>query len=183
MSPNHIGADDREPTLAEPRPLRLLIPIDARERTEWGLRYARRRHDDGRSICAVLLAVAEPVVNLHVLRFRTERQAADFLKQRAQDLLGHAAAALGAAGVAVDTHFREGEIAFSILDTAEELGCDEIVMPAPQRGLLAQLLFPDAVAEVVSRQRRVPVVTVDAEGRPEPARTAAVGRPAAAFRF
>ena len=67
-------------------------------------------------------------------------------------------------GLAVE--MRDGvqrHIVFSILDTAEELECDEIVMPLPHTGLLS-LLSRDIVTAVRRRQRGVQVTTVERNG-------------------
>jgi hypothetical protein len=142
---------------------RLLIPIDATERSRWGQRYALARHRGGERIDAVLICVAEPIANWQVLRFRTDDEVARFQSDRCRFLLDDAAQSFGAEGIPCRTIFREGEIAFQVLDAAEQLACDEIVLPEPPPRLMT-LLSRDTVREILRRQREVPVVTVNEYG-------------------
>lgn len=145
--------------------LNLLVPIDAREDSRWALRYAAQRRRDGVHVEVVLLNVGEPVTRWEVLRFRTPQEIAQFQSERAQAFIDEASAPLREQGIPVRGVFRQGEIVFTILDAAEEFACDEIVMPRAARKL-AGFLGGDIVAAVRRRQRRIPLVTVDAEGRP-----------------
>ena len=54
---------------------RLLVPVDATERSRWPLRYALAH--SGTPLHVDLLFVAEPVTRLEVLRFRTQAEIAD----------------------------------------------------------------------------------------------------------
>ena len=142
---------------------RLLLPIDATERSRWGIGYALALHRAGQRVEATLLSIAEPVTDARILRFRT--QIARFQAERARHLLEEAAQPLTGEGIPCRTLFREGEIVFEILDAAEQLECTEIVLPAPAPRLLA--LFSDDTARKVLRQRRgIPVVVVDQKGVP-----------------
>lgn len=144
---------------------RLLIPIDATERSRWGLRHAHARHRAGDRIDAVLVCVAEPITSWQVLRFRTHDEIARFQSERCRFLLDDAAQSLREAGIPCRTVFREGEIAFQVLDAAEQLECHEIVLPEPLPRLLT-LLSHDAARDIMRLQRDVPVVTVDQYGTP-----------------
>lgn len=143
---------------------RLLIPVDATDRSRWGLRYALRLHEKGVPLHTVLLFVAEPVTSLEVLRFRTHDDIARFQAESGRNILDDAALTLAAAGMAHERIYREGDIAFQILDVAEQLGCDEIVLPMP-RPPIASLLRRDIVREVMRQERDAIAITVDAEGR------------------
>lgn len=145
--------------------MRLLIPIDATERPRWGVRYALRQHETGRPVQACLLFVAEPVTSLELLRFRTHDEIARFQAESGRLLIADAADPLGRAGIPCEAVLREGEIPFQILDAAEQLDCSSVVLPQPQT-CLARLLGRDVAHEVLSQARGVPVVTVDAAGRP-----------------
>jgi hypothetical protein len=144
---------------------RLLLPIDATERSRWGIRYALARYRAGQAVDAILLFVGEPITSWQVLRFRTHDEIARFQSQRAHYLLEEAAQPLVQDGIPVRALFREGEVAFEILDAAEQLDCSEIVLPVPPPRLLA-LLSHDVVREVLRRQRGIPVVTVNEDGIP-----------------
>ena len=149
-----------------PVTLRILIPVDATERSRWGARYARWRCRQGIAVEVELLLVAEPVTNWEVLRFRTQSEVARFQAERGQFLLEDAAQPLLQAGIAVRVNYREGDVAFQILDTSEQLDCHEIVLPAPH-SRWTRLLYQDVVRQVIQKQRGIPVVTVNADGLPE----------------
>lgn len=146
--------------------LKLLVPIDATERSRWGIQYAKQCWASGRDVEVVLLAVAEPITSWQVLRFLSQERVRLLQAERARYLLEDAAQALRKDGVAVQMHYKEGDIAFEILDAAEQLECDEIVLPAPYP-TWKRLFAPDIVPEVLAGQRSVPVVTVNAAGAPE----------------
>jgi len=149
-----------------PVALRILVPVDATERSRWSARYAMWRCRQAIAVEVELLFVAEPVTNWEVLRFRTQSEVARFQAERGQFLLEDAAQPLVQAGVAVRMNYREGDVAFQILDTAEQLDCHEIVLPAPH-SRWTRLLSRDVVRQVMQKQRRIPVVTVNADGLPE----------------
>ena len=157
------GAASAAPT--ETAEQHLLLPVDATERSRWGIRYALARHQTGQRVAATLLNVGEPVTDWQVLRFRTHDEIARFQAQRADILLEEAAQPFMQTGISPRTLFREGDVVFEILDAAEQLGCSEIVLPAPPSRLLT-LLSSDVAREVFRRQRGVPVVLVDENGIP-----------------
>lgn len=146
--------------------LKLLLPIDATERSRWGINYAIGRKQSGRDVAVSLLFVAEPVTSWQVLRFLNQEEVRRFQAERGNYLLEDAAQPLRQAGIPAQTNYREGDIAFQIFDVAEQLGCDEIVLPMPYPRW-ARLLSLDIVREVTRRQRSVPVTTVNSHGMPE----------------
>lgn len=148
------------------RTMKLLLPVDATERSRWGISYAIWRKQTGHDVAVSLLFVAEPVTSWQVLRFLTQEEVRRFQVERGNNLLDDAAKPLEGAGVPVQSHYREGDIAFQILDTAEQLDCDEIVLPIP-RPRWAGLFSLDIVREVICRQSVVPVITVNPDGMPE----------------
>lgn len=156
-------------TVAEPsaeqgvRVRRLLIPVDPTERSRWGLQYALRLQRSGQPVQAALLFVSEPVTAPEVLRFRTQVEIARFQAKCGAHVLHDAAQSLLAAGVSCKEIYREGDIVDQIGDVAEQLGCDEIVLPLPHARML-KLLTRDVVREVIKRTTSVPVVTTGAEG-------------------
>ena len=62
-------------------------------------------------------------------------------------------------GVDHCAYIRSGGVVFTILDTAEELDCHEIIMPPPAAGI-QHLWSRDIVRNVMRKQRKVPVVTI-----------------------
>lgn len=146
--------------------LKLLLPIDATERSRWGINYAIGRKQSRRDVAVSLLFVAEPVTNWQVLRFLSQEKVRRFQAERGNYFLEDAAQPLRQAGIPAQMNYREGDIAFQILDVAEQLGCDEIVLPMPYPRW-ARLFSLDIVREVTGHQRTVPVITVDSHGMPE----------------
>lgn len=147
------------------RPLRLLVPINANADSRWGVAYALKRSSDRPCIEVCLLNVGEPVDQWEVLRFRTQTEIARFQAERAEVFLEEASRPLVAAGVPHRACYRQGPIVFSILDAAEEMACDEIIMPAANDGL-GRLFSRNIVRAVRSRARHATLVTVDDSGRP-----------------
>ena len=145
------------------KPLRLLVPINANEDSRWGVQYALRRHREGTQIEVVLLNVGEPITQWEVLRFRTQQEIEQFQSERAQAFIEEASELLAANNVPYRGVFKQGKLVFSILDTAEELDCDEIVMPT-SRTWLSSLFSCDVVSTVVRQQRGIPVVLVNDGG-------------------
>jgi hypothetical protein len=150
------------------RAKRLLIPVDPTERSRWGIRYAMHLQRSGKPVQVALLFVSEPLTAPQVLRFRTQVEIARFQAECGAHILHDAAQPLAAAGVACQEIYREGDIVQQIGDVAEQLGCDEIVLPLPH-ARIAKLLSRDVVREVIKRAKGVPVVTTDAEGVAEKA--------------
>lgn len=164
-----MSASPENQHLAETPPsdtLNLLLPVDATERSRWGINYAIWRRNSGRNVAVSLLTVAEPITSWQVLRFYTQERVRQFQAERGKYLLEDAAQSLQKAGIPVQMNFREGDIVFEILDVAEQLECNEIVLPIPYPRW-ARLFSLDIVREVVRRQRTVPVTTVSPIGRPE----------------
>ena len=160
------GADamsTRDQTEVSARPLRLLVPINANQASRWGVQYALRRQREGVAVEVVLLNVGEPITQWEVLRFRTQQEIEQFQSERAQAFIEEASQALAENNIAYRGVFKQGKLAFSILDTAEELACDEIVLPLPKAWLSA-LFSNDVVSTVVDQQRGIPVVLVDSHG-------------------
>ncbi len=152
-----------DPTTTDRQQRRLLVPINASEESRWAIAYALRLQREGKLAEVILLNVGEPVDAWQVLRFRTQQEVASFQAERAECFIADASRALTAANVPWRGVFKQGKRLFAILDAAEELACDEIVMPAPKKGL-ASLISPDFVTRVQQAQRGIPVVTVDSAG-------------------
>lgn len=142
---------------------RLLIPVDATERSRWAIRYALRLKENGVPVSVVLIHVAEPVTAWEVRRFWTHAEIARLQAETGSHILEDAARDLMEAGIPIRSIMREGDIAFEILDQAERLECDEIVLPVPHARWV-KLLSPDVVREVMRRQHSVKVTTVSKEG-------------------
>lgn len=84
-------------------------------------------------------------------------------QRRHQDVFAKTLSRLEGLDIEYAAYIRSGPVVFTILDAAEELECDEIVVPAPGTGLMS-LWSRDIVLTLLARQRAVPVVTVDRHG-------------------
>lgn len=83
-------------------------------------------------------------------------------RQRAEAILSLAAKPLQAAGISYAAYLRCGSVVSSLLDAAEELGCQEIIVPKKRRTIFSRNVVPT----LLSRRRAVPVVVIDASGNP-----------------
>jgi hypothetical protein len=160
----HMSSLDPSAT-AGIRPLRILVPVNAKEDSRWGVQYALRRHHEGRELEVVFLNVGEPITQWEVLRFRTQVEISQFQSERAQAFIEEASAPLSAENVLCRGYFKQGNVAFLILDTAEELACDEIVLPQPRSGFWG-LFSRDIVTSIVREHRDFQIVLVDQDGAP-----------------
>src|SRR5690606_29790162 len=149
--------------LGREQPRSLLLPVDATERSQWPLRYALARRREVERVD--LLAVAEPITNHQLLRFRTQAELSELQSRAAKWLLEHRAKPLLDAGLRVACHVREGDIAAEILEAAEQLGSDAIVLPAP-RPIWMDVFRRGIVRDVLRRPRATAVVIVNREGTP-----------------
>lgn len=147
--------------------MRILIPINADADSRNGVQYALRRQREGYSVDAVLLHIAEPIGGLKHLRHRTRTDITRVQTQQATHFFEVASAPLEAAGLAYCCLYKEGDVVFSILDAAEQQGCDEIAMPLPKPWWWS-FLTREIVPLVVLNRRHIPVLTVDDEGVPRP---------------
>lgn len=82
----------------------------------------------------------------------------------AETLLDHAEFRCRASDIAYETHLLSGDLVFSILDAAELLACDVIVMPLLQNRPW-HVFFPTKTVREIERLRRdIPLVLIDAHG-------------------
>ncbi|GEM_PF-6657982 len=96
----------------------------------------------------------------------------------AEAVLTYGAQRCRALGIAHACHIREGELVFTILDAAEMLASDVIVMHRARKSRLRQLFSSDTVRRLSSELRYVPLVAVQEDGAPlEPGGAFALARP------
>ena len=152
-------------TEANTKFMRILVPIAASEGPRWGIQYALCQHRDGAQLEVILLNIGEPITQWQVLRFRTQQEIARFQSERAQAFIEEATKQLATENIPCRGLFKQGDVAFSILDVAEELDCDEIAMPTPKKWT-SNFFSRDTVLEVQRLQRDIPVVVVNCEGAP-----------------
>lgn len=88
-----------------------------------------------------------------------------FQASRASALIEDAARPLRERTPSCRGFFRQGEVAFAILDAAEEPDCHEIAVPAPMTAWW-RFFSSDVSLTVIKRQRGIPVVAVDCDRMP-----------------
>lgn len=145
--------------------LRLLVPVDATADWRNAIQYVRARMREGRNVDVRLLHVTEPVEDWQALRFPTEQEIADHQTGRGELLLQDAARAFASVGATQRSYCRQGDFVFLILDLAEELSCDAIILPIPP-ALWRALGVGRVARSVRRRERAIPVITLDRSGKP-----------------
>lgn len=143
--------------------MRLLIPVNGSENSLWAVKYALRLQAEGVGPEVVVLNVGEPVNQWQVMQFRTQQEIGQFQLRKGQSCIDEAIRPLAAGNVSCRGVFKPGEVVFSILDTAEELECDEIVLPL-KKERWSGLFGRSIVQDIVRSQRSIPVVLVNSQG-------------------
>lgn len=110
--------------------LQLLLPVKRASDIIYGARYARRLQEWGIKVRVSLLHVtpAPPRQAKGVPRHSASEDHA--LNLATQQMLYEAGLYLSRSHLVFNTHIFTGELLFTILDTAELLGCHEVVLPA-----------------------------------------------------
>jgi hypothetical protein len=137
------------------------LPLKNAAEVEGAIEYAIRRRAQARMVAVRLLHIEEAAAHWQML---VGGITATATRQRChQDIFAKTLRRLEGLDIEYAAYIRSGPIVFTILDTAEELECDEIVVPAPGTGLMS-LWSRDIVLTLLARQRAVPVVAVDKHG-------------------
>lgn len=138
---------------------KILAPVDFSETSNVALDYA----------AGLAKRLAVPLVMLHTYEvpsfafpegsYIPSADDAARIADAAQRSLDKAVTTLAAQGVNVSSRLRMGTAATEIVATAEEMGCDLIVMGTHGRGLVSRALL-GSVANNVIRLSPVPVLTI-----------------------
>lgn len=163
VPPRHAHATEHAASAAgsgQAATLQLLLPVKRVGDIVYGARYARRLREWGIDVHVSLLHVTPPLA-----------QEADGTVRQGQDGGGAAAQLMREAGLylsrshlSFSTHIFSGERLFTILDTAELLGCHEIVLPALKNSSW-QRHFADTLAHKLARATRsATVLLADVDG-------------------
>lgn len=140
---------------------KVLAPIKAPAEVLHGARYASRLMDKGRQVTVCMLYVAKRMGSQTTNTTAPVMGHSEAVEENARALLNEATALLVAHGIPHSSIVRWGDVAFTILDVAEELQCNEILLP-PRRPRFWPRLFSKGIAErLVAAQRNVPLVTSD----------------------
>ena len=136
---------------------RLLIPVKNAKSAAGAVMYAIRRRAEARDVAVCLLHVEESPTQWQALLGGTGIHGAR--RSRADAVFGPARRMLDGLDIEFAAYVRSGPVVFTILDAAEELECDEIVVPAPNSGL-SHLLSRHVVTVLTARQRSARLVAV-----------------------
>lgn len=137
----------------------ILVPVDGSPNSLRAIDYLVGRVSGTRSTQVHLLNVQRPVTG-DIGRFLDHDQIASLHREQGFKALEAARGKLDKAEIPYALHIGVGEPAEIILEYAREKGCDEIVMGAHGRGVMATLVL-GSVAAAVSSQSGIPVHTID----------------------
>lgn len=139
---------------------RLLIPVKRGDDADYAIAYAIRRRAEGVRVSVCLLHVEEldqggqAGLSWNSAPARTRRR---------DRVFADALNLLSGLDIDVSAYVRKGAVVFTILDAAEELDCQEIVIRRPPAGVL-RWLSRDVVVALLAGQRRIRVVAVGKDG-------------------
>lgn len=160
---NAMAVTSRHRNAAAPRPRtrRLLIPVKSARSAVSAVTYAIRLRAEACQVTVCLLHVEESPTQWEALLGGASILGAR--RARADAVFGPALRLLDGLDIEFAAYVRPGPVVFTILDVAEELQCDEIVVPAPNSSL-ARLLSRHVVTVLMARQRVARLVAVTKSG-------------------
>jgi K+-sensing histidine kinase KdpD len=137
------------PTAALPARLRVLAPL--------------KREGDICKVLPYLVALADKAA-IRVLFLHVAPPRCALAQATAQALLGAAASASLLHGLEHETVLADGDVAFAILDSAEALACDQIVVARAGGGGWRHLFATPVVRQLEELGRGIPLVLVNFVG-------------------
>ncbi len=158
----HAAAQPRAAVVATPAGLqRVLLAVDGSEGALKAVQHLIGLREDLRdreSLDVHLLSVQRPLSG-DVNRFLSGQTLDDYHRERSEEALAPARAALDAAGLAHHDHSRVGEPGPTIAEVCREQACDMIVMGARGVGAASAALL-GSVAQSAIEHATVPVLVV-----------------------
>jgi len=148
--------------------LLLLLPVKRASDIIYGARYARRLQEWGIKVSVSLLHVTPAPPRQADGLPQHNAGECHALDLATQQMMHEAGLYLSRSQLAFTTHIFAGELLFTILDTAELLGCHEIVLPALRHSPW-QRRFAGALARKLARATRsATVLLADTDGMSGP---------------
>ncbi len=141
---------------------RLLIPVKDGDDAEQAVAYAIRRRAEGIAVSVCLLHVEESEESEGIGQTGLSWNGKPGVKRR-REVFTTAMRLFSGLDIDVSAYIRKGSAVFTILDTAEELDCQEIVMPSPPAKVF-RWLSRNTVTTLLARQRTVRVVVAKKDG-------------------
>lgn len=140
--------------------MKLLLALDGSEASMRAVDYVARLAKDGVAVEPHLLTVYFEPLSYGDVSVQIPNEQVEALRRGfAEPVLAQAQERLAEAGVKSERELAAGEIPRTIVQRAEDLGCDGIVMGTHGAGA-AESLFFGSVAQRVVRQSKVPVTLV-----------------------
>lgn len=137
----------------------ILLPTDFSQHSRYALELACGLARDQTARVVLLHVVPRPLTGDDVPTFKAQHAEED-LKAYREDMSSLLARVRSKAPCAqVETLLKEGDVAEVILDTAEKMSCDLIVMGTHGKSRMFQVMM-GSVATEVTRNASCPVVTV-----------------------
>lgn len=138
--------------------MKILVPMDGSDCALRAIEHLLGNYAPGGGLQLELLNV-QPPLSGDVSMFFDEARIAAYHREEGEKALARARERLERAGVAYTHHIKIGEAAEVIARSAEESGCDQIVMGTHGRGTIAGLML-GSVATKVLHLAPCPVVLV-----------------------
>lgn len=149
--------------------LLLLLPIKRVGDIVYGARYAKRLQEWGIKVGVSLLHVTPAPPQQAEGVPQQSPGDVDTLDLATRQMMHEAGLYLSRSHLAFSTHIFAGELLFTILDTAELLGCHEIILPAPRHSPW-QRRFAGTLARKLARgSRGTTILLANHEGVSSPA--------------
>lgn len=137
---------------------KVLVPVDGSRNAEHALRHVAKESLGNPALEIHLLNVQAPL-SRHIAQFLGRATRDSFHRQEAEKALGPARALLDKFGVRYTTHLRMGTRSAIIVEEAQRLGCQRIVMSTARKNSLTRML-EDSTTNKVLEHTSVPVEVI-----------------------
>lgn len=139
---------------------KLLVPVDSSDNAMRALQYAiGLANENGPVELAIVTAHEAAFENARTLGYLPKDKLERLLQEHSEEILRPAVAKAKAAGVAFTSEVLTGPVPQAIVERAEALGCDGIVMGTRGMGAIGNLVL-GSVATKVIHLTRLPVTLV-----------------------
>jgi K+-sensing histidine kinase KdpD len=144
--------------------LHLLIPIKTPPDVIFGARYANKLLASQQCVKVSVVHVIKPQRNETL--FHSFSSGIDLIaEEHAEAVLREAALHLNEYRIAHRTYIVCGDVMFAILDSAELLNCNQIILPTAKSHSWLKPFSRDIAGSILHSARNVPVILVDRDGQ------------------
>ena len=138
--------------------LRILVPFDGSPNSQYGVRHVVSEYLKKRDLEIHVLNVQQPF-SKYVGRFSSRKSRNEFHREQTETALEPVRQALDSSGIPYTVHTDTGDKADCIVDTAQRLNCDRIVMGTARKSSLLRWV-EDSVTNQVIERTTVPVEVI-----------------------